>query len=196
MRASKNDPEPIGPLAQKLRRLTILKFNLDPDTSTYPATEIADGCSRLYEQDKISAAREHAAGLLADEALEQAIREIEKEKPLLNRSYVSDLLHDKRDNPTKIVLQYLGKFYGVNPAYFFVEGEETQETRDAESEVELIAATRELKRKLEDGGQVNAGQLLTAMMRGANQLTPAMATGMIHMQLAAIDQATKKHGDA
>ncbi|WP_428957928.1 hypothetical protein [Streptomyces sp. cg35] len=177
-------------MAQKLRRLTVLKFNLEPNPKKYPATEIAEGCSRLYVEDKISQAREQMpeGGDLLKAAIEQII---EDDKPLLNRSYVSDLIHDKRDNPTRLVLKYLGAFYGVNPAYFFGEDEETEETRAAESEVELISAARELRQKLKDGGTADPSQLLTAMMRGVNKLSPAVATGMIHAQLAAIDQVAK-----
>ncbi|MEU6362298.1 helix-turn-helix domain-containing protein [Streptomyces albidoflavus] len=178
---STHDPEAIGPLAAKLRRLAILKFNLDDDAETFPATKIADACSRLYEEDRISTIRAHGGDV------EAATQEIRSQKPLLNRSYVSDLLHGKRDNPTKDVLDYLGRFFGVSPAYFFNEAEATPETKAAADEVEVLNALRALKR--EKPGSV---PLLTAVMRGASDVPQESLVGMLHMQLAAMEQVKER----
>jgi transcriptional regulator with XRE-family HTH domain len=197
MRASQTEPEPeVGPLARKLRRLTILKFNLDDDTKMFPTTQIAEGCSRLYVEHQILKAREKLAEIYEDEAVIEAqlaplVEAFSRDKALLNRSYVSDLIHGKRHNPTKDVLTFLGKFFGVNPAYFFGEDERTAETEEAEAEVELIAVTRELARTLEQGGQPNAQKLLTAMMRGAQKVSPETAASMLRLQIAVLDQAAQ-----
>ncbi|MFD8648639.1 hypothetical protein [Streptomyces mirabilis] len=169
--APTSDPA-LGPLANKLHRLRYLKRR--PDGEKYDIGEIAEEVSRLYAEKNFSATREE---------LPLAGR---NERALLNRQYMGDLLSGKRRNPTKNILEYLAIFFGVSPAYFFEGGERTPETLAVEGEVDMWVAMRQLKKKMEAGGEANAGQLLMALMRGASELDARTATGMIHMQLAAI----------
>lgn len=169
--APTSDPA-LGPLANKLHRLRYLKRR--PDGEKYDISEIAEEVSRLYADDHFSVTRQK---------LPPAGR---NERDLLNRQYMGDLLSGKRRNPTKDVLQYLAIFFEVSPAYFFEGDQRTPETIAIEDEVDMWVAMRQLKKKMESGGAANAGQLLMALMRGASELDARTATGMIHMQLAAI----------
>lgn len=169
--APTSDPA-LGPLASKLQRLRYLKRR--PDGEKYDISEIAEEVSRLYADDNLSA---------TPTELSTAGR---NERDLLNRQYMGDLLNGRRRNPTKNILEYLAIFFGVSPAYFFEGRERTPETAAVEDEVEMWVAALQLKKTMEAGGTTNAGQLITALMRGASELDARTAAGMIHMQLAAI----------
>lgn len=172
--APTSDPA-LGPLANKLKRLRYLKRR--PDGEKYDIGEIAEEVSRLYAEDNLSATRTELP--LAGRS----------ERGLMNRQYMGDLLNGRRRNPTKNVLEYLAIFFGVSPAYFFEGRERTPETLAVEEEVDMWVAALQLKKTMEAGGAANAGQLITALMRGASELDARTATGMIHMQLAAIEIA-------
>lgn len=182
-----SDPE-LGPLANKLERLRYLKRR--EDGKQYDINEIAEAVSGLYTEKMISDVRAELTGSGAPASeIEAAVEALRDERPLLNRQYLSGIRWGKRRNPTKDILEYLALFFGVSPAYFFEGGERTSETAAAEDEVELLIALRQLKKKMEEAGQENAVGLLTALMRGASELDAKTATGMIHMQLAAIKHA-------
>lgn len=187
MEPPKTDPV-VGPLASKLQRLRYLKRR--KDGQRFDINEIAEEVSRLYTQDKILVVRQKLtdAGATADE-ITAAVDEAQNERGLLERRYLSDLLNGRRRNPTKNILEYLAIFFGVSPAYFFEGRERTDATTAAEGEIEMMLALRQLKKKLEEGGEENAGQLLLAMMRGSGDLDARTATGMIHMHVAAIKHA-------
>ncbi|MFH8483075.1 hypothetical protein [Streptomyces sp. NPDC018055] len=189
MAAPKSDPAP-GSLASKMLKLIDLDKN--PRTGdSYTQLEIAEECSRLCTEDKISRIPAPAPGdAEAGEAYRQAVEAVRSERPLLNRQYVSDLCTGRRDNPTRQVIEYLAKLFGVNPAYFFSGADETPDTLATVREVELMRATRDLKLHLEKGGQEKGGAVLAQLMRGGMDLTPDMAMGMLKMQLAAM-QAVK-----
>lgn len=61
--------------------------------------------------------------------------------PTISASYVWQLRRGDRDNPTMRHLEALAAFFGVPPAYFFDENEETAKT--IRSELELLAALRD-----------------------------------------------------
>lgn len=183
-----SDPT-LGPLANKLRGLRYLK--LRPDGEQYDISEIAEEVSRLYVEDKIVATRTELDddGAPIDE-INAAVDAVRNERPLLNRPYMSELLGGKRRNPTKNILEYLALFFGVNPAYFFEGRDRTDETAAAEDEIEMMVAMAQLYRRLKQGADPKkAKELLTAYMRGASELDPKTVTGMLHMQLAAVQHA-------
>ncbi|WP_307545227.1 hypothetical protein [Streptomyces sp. V3I8] len=156
------EPE-LGPLANKLRMLRYLK--LREDKKQYDIGEIAEGVSRLY-------AERH-----------------QSERPVLNRQYLNDMLNGRRRNPTKNVLQYLALFFKISPAYFFEGDERTPETSVLEDEVELMVVVAQLVRTMKEAGQEDAPQLAMALMRGASEMDPREARGMILMQLEVIKRA-------
>ncbi|MGW9067921.1 hypothetical protein ACWGQT_00515 [Streptomyces yangpuensis] len=177
-------------LAKKLATLMDLKRR--PDGSQYPKSEIAEAVSGLYAADRIS--EERAAGEAegrSEKEIAAAVARVEAEKPLLNRAYLSLLVHGHKTNPTMTMLDYLARFFGVSPAYFFGGATRTAETTAAEQEVELIAAMSKLVHTMRESGQTDAPQLLTSLTRGLGELSPEVVRGMIHMQLAAIDQANQ-----
>ncbi|MGW7100410.1 hypothetical protein [Streptomyces sp. NPDC054838] len=175
-------------LAEKLATLIGLKRR--PDGTMYPKSEIAEAVSRLYAEDRICAARAAAEEAGASEAeIEAAVAEVRAEKPLLNRAYLSLLVNGHRDNPTVTVVEYLAQWFGVSPAYFFGG---TPETSATEREVELVTEFRRLVKAMQEGGQTDAPQLLTSLTRGLSALSPETVRGMIHMQLAAIDLASRE----
>lgn len=193
------NPEP-GTLADKLRRLRELKRK--PPVAEgkpgepYLITEIAEECSRLYAEDKILSCREEmTAAHASDEEVTAAVQAIRDEKPFVNRQYISDLLNGKRDNPTLSVLEYLGRFFGVNPAYFFSGSARTPETIAVEGEIDVMLAFREFNMAMKNGGQADAVPMMTAVMRGSSGLSPQLVAGMLRMQLAAIDSAKQNGND-
>lgn len=56
----------------------------------------------------------------------------------LTASYLSQMRHGQRDNPSKNVLEALAWFFGVSPAYFFND----EIAGKIEAELELVAAMR------------------------------------------------------
>lgn len=187
MEAPQGEPGP-GPLADKLNRLIDLKRK--PDGQTFANTEIAAEVSRLYAEDRISALRaELVQRRASEEEIEAAVQAVRDDTPLISRSYISDLRKGKRDNPTKAIIVYLARFFGISPAFFFEGDDATTETKEAEEEVELIVMARQLKRHMEAGGEDGAEELLTTMMRGASGLSPRMAMAILRMQVTAIEQA-------
>jgi transcriptional regulator with XRE-family HTH domain len=186
------DPEP-GTLADKLTRLWELKRKTPAEGKPgeqYSMKEIAEECSRLYAESKILSCREemtaaHASG----SEIEAAVGAIGEEKPFIDRRYISDLLNGKRDNPTMIVLEYLARFFEVSPAYFFSGTARTAETEEAEAEIDMMLAFRKFHQAMGGGGKTKAVPLMAAMMRGASVLDPQTVTGILRMNLAAIDSA-------
>ncbi|MFE6000283.1 hypothetical protein ACFQ6C_26040 [Streptomyces sp. NPDC056454] len=191
MAAPKSDPAP-GSLASKMVKLIDLDKN--PRTGeSYTQLEIAEECSRLCVEDKISRIPLPAPGDTdAEEAYRQAVTDVRSERPLLNRQYVSDLCTGRRDNPTRQVIEYLARLFGVNPAYFFSGSDETPETRATVKEVELMEAVRDLKTHLEQGGQEDGGRVLAQLFRGGTDLTPDTAMALLKMQLAAMQSVKKE----
>ncbi|MFD7835615.1 helix-turn-helix domain-containing protein [Streptomyces sp. NPDC059761] len=179
-------------LAQKLTTLINLKQR--PDGTKYSKAEIAEAVSGLYAADRVSEERAKARARGCSEEQIAELLEVVEEKPLLTRPYFSQLCHGHRDNPTLTMLEYLARWFGVSPAYFFGGGSRTSETQAAEQEVELLAAVSRLVQGMQESGQADAPQLLTSLTRGLGGLSPDMVRGMIHMQLAAIDQANQGSG--
>ncbi|MGW1436851.1 hypothetical protein ACWD7M_16570 [Streptomyces griseus] len=182
-------PAPAGSFASKLSKLIDLDKN--PQTGNpYTQQEIAEQCSRLYVADKISEIPPPTPlDASSKEAYDMAVEAVRSERPLLNRQYVSDLCSGRRDNPTRLVIEYLAKLFGVNPAYFFSGPDETPETRATMQEIELMQTARALQDHLESGGQEGGGAVLTQLMRGGTDLTPDMAMFMLRTQLAAMKAA-------
>ncbi|MEV7675102.1 helix-turn-helix transcriptional regulator [Streptomyces sp. NPDC088752] len=177
MEAPKTDPA-LGPLANKLIQLRWLKRR-ETDGEQLDIGEIAEGVSRLYAEDNKS---------LTPEEMRAAGR---TDRDVLNRQYLSDMLNGKRRNPSKHQLEYLARFFGVSPAYFFEGGERNSDTAAAEGEIEGMVALRQLRLKLQEGGAENPEALVMAFARGTGELDANTATGMIHMYLAAIDRARR-----
>ncbi|MFE0490231.1 helix-turn-helix domain-containing protein [Streptomyces griseoaurantiacus] len=193
MPATFNDPDP-GALAVKLRRLIDLKRQRSGDT--YPISEIAREVSRLYVENQILATHEDMDADGASMAeIERAVEEVRRARPLLDRTYLSDLIRGKRDNPTKKVIEYLAHFFGVSPAYFFSGSDRTPETDAAEGEVEMLALFRQLRQQAAGDNAAQAPELMIAAMRGATQLDPRTVTGMLRMQIAAMEAAAGAKDD-
>lgn len=158
-----------GALAEKLR--VAMSMKLWPDGTPYTQQDVADEVSRLYREDCIHKALSEGASPLDVEA-------IEDEKPLLNRQYLSALLNGRSDNPTRIMIKYLARFFQLTPGDLFEEetGTPGLSAAEAEERRELLQAVCELK---------STGKLreLLALGRSAQKLSPAAATALLKMAL-------------
>lgn len=158
-----------GTLAERLRRMAELKTKADG--STYSQQEIAEGASQLYREHCLREAER--AGAPAEE-----IAAIKNERPLVTRSYVNGLVAGRSDNPTRVIIEYLAKFLGVTPSYFF---EVESGTGSVIAEVEEELATLETIRELKLSGHLPD---LLALGRSAQVLSPDVAAAVLKLALA------------
>lgn len=158
-----------GALAEKLR--VAMSMKLHPDGTPYTQQEVADEVSRMYREDRLARAR-------IEGATPAEIQAIEEEKALFNRQYLSALLNGRSDNPTRIMIKYLARFFHLTPGDLFEEesGTPGASTAEAQERQELLQAVQELK---------STGKLseLLALGRSAQELSPAAATAMLKMAL-------------
>lgn len=178
-------------LAEKIQRLRDI-YRREGDGEMYSISEIAREVTRLYVEDLVAArtAEMKAAGASAQD-IERMVEETRQER-LLDRTYLGDLIRGRRDNPTKYVIKYLARFFGVSPAYFFSDGDATDDTRDAEKEVEALANFRRLKERLSAEGGVDGAELLGALMRGGVEADPRVVAGMLQLQVALLKKSTRE----
>ncbi|THA72561.1 hypothetical protein E6R60_26905 [Streptomyces sp. A0642] len=193
MTAPQSDPAPAGSLATKIQTLQQLKRKRPEEgEGVYSVPEIAEGASRLYiEQKKFEidsapvGSPEHQSAVAA---LDKINEKLDQGKQPIQASYLRELRSGKRTNPTKDVIQALASFFRVSPAYFFSGADATPETREAEAEIEMMLAAQNLFRRAKESG-MGTEELMVAM-RGAGQLNPQKAMGVIRVLSAAIEAAT------
>lgn len=183
------------PLGAKFRKLRDLKRR--PDGTQYDISEIAREASRLYRERKIFLRRQEleAAGASADE-ISQACGEIQSQRDVIYRSFLSELKDGKRPNPPFSVIEALSLFFEVPTDFFRIGADATEETRQAEKEVELIELTVRAARLLNgptesDDEDAKGTQLAGALMRGLAQGTPQQAEGVLRLALQALELSQK-----
>lgn len=177
-------PDEPGDLARKVGELISLKRR--PDGEEYTQQEIADGVSALYRQDQIEEVVSSLTETGATQGqIDAAVREVEANSPLIHRTYVGKLKAGTQDNPSRNVLWYLAKWFGVPVSYFFPgeEGEAVQQ------EVSVLATLRELR----DAGQLDQ---VKALFRTTGDLSPSARQNVLALALAAAQAAKKIHDDA
>ncbi|MFF7198160.1 hypothetical protein ACFZAM_31190 [Streptomyces sp. NPDC008079] len=165
-------PDDPGPLGRKV--LSLIRLKKHPSGAKYTQKEIAEGVSDLYRKDRMEEALR-----LPEGEREIRLAEIEREPPLTHRTYIGKILNGTTDNPSLVIIEYLAKWFGVSPSYFF-PGEEGDKVAQ---EVELLTMLQEAK---------EAGQLegLSVFARLTTALTPDAARRV--MQIAILTAKTAR----
>lgn len=175
-------------LGAKIRRLIELKTK--PDGTEYSIREIAREASRLYREQQISLKSEELtqAGASRQETA-LAVERVREQADVLTRQYLSEMKDGKRPNPPWDKIVALSLFFGVETDYFAVGAAATEKTESAENEVELFALAQQLVNHLDTDSDGEGFELVGALMRGGVKTDPRQLTGMLRMQLAAMNQA-------
>ncbi|MEU9405587.1 hypothetical protein AB0E08_07770 [Streptomyces sp. NPDC048281] len=181
-------------LGAKIRRLIELKR--DPDTlQPYPLSVIAAEASRLYRERQIHRKVQELRDAHAiEQAIERVVEQIQQEKDVLTRPYLSGLVNDKRTNPTYNVIEALSLFFQVSPAYFFVGADATEATRAAEAEVELIELVVGAQKLLDsatesNGSKTEGARLIGALFRGTQDKDPEQVEMILKVAVQALKGA-------
>ena len=91
--------------------------------------------------------------------------------PTLSITYLWQLRHGVKDNPTKQHLEALAQFFGVNPAYFF----DRKVAARVEEQLDLLAAMR-------DAGVYNIAQRASELDPGGRRTVTVMIEELRRMQ--------------